>query len=887
MATKTPSKIRKAAANHTTSKTSAQAAAASKAADPYRLPRNVIPVKYDITLTPHLDSFTFNGEESVLVDVHEATANVVLNVVEVTISKAEVTCSKAERMTATVTYGAEAERATLAFPQPLPPGEATLHLQFTGTLNDQLRGFYRSSYTAVDGSTKWLASTQFEATDARRAFPCWDEPNIKATFVITLDVPEGMTAVSNMPVASATPADAGRTAYRFEPSPRMSTYLVVLIVGDLASVEATADNGTLMRVWTTRGKEHQGRYALDNAVKLLQYMNAYFGITYPLPKMDHIAIPDFAGGAMENWGAITYRETALLFDEANSAVSARQRILAVVAHEMAHMWFGDLVTMEWWDDLWLNESFASWFGDKAVDYLYPEWDVWTQFVARNTSSGLGLDGLRNSHPILQPVKDPAEIRELFDAISYSKGGAVLRMLEDWVGADTFRDGLRTYMSAFAYNNAKGADLWNAVQVATEASGSAKPVSGMMDGWVTHMGFPVVSLSAKGAVTQTRFLYDNVTGGAPAKTQWMVPIRVTGGGIPPAAPQINQVNIPHRLDGPQGWVKLNAGQTGFYRVNYTTEGWLRLREAVKGMLLPAVDRLGLQNDAYALMHAGYLEATAFLTLAEAYVAERDAILWGDLTANIHGIEVLLSDASYYDRYALFARGLFARIANAMGWDPKPNERDMDAMLRSIAISSFGEFGDPGTIAEAQRRFADYLNDRASLRPDLRGLTYALVARNGGRDAYDTLWHLQKEATLQEEKMRVLGSLAQTPDRSLLSDLLQRSMGSEVRSQDTPLAITAVAGNRHGRDLAWQFIQDNWDELDRRYGRIGFSIMRLVGITGGFTSLDRAQEVEEFFKKHPAPSAARTLQQSLERIRLNAKWVEKNTKAIGEWLAAQGA
>ncbi|MBM3941206.1 MAG: M1 family metallopeptidase [SAR202 cluster bacterium] len=885
MATKTPSKPRKAAA--AAAKAPTKASAARTAADPYRLPRNVLPIKYDITLIPYLDTFTFRGEESVLVDVREATADVVLNVAEVTINKAEVTFSNSVRMTAKVTYDEQAERATLAFSQPLPRGEATLRLEFTGTLNDQLRGFYRSSYTATDGSRKWLASTQFEATDARRAFPCWDEPSIKATFEITLGVPAGMTAVSNMPVASMAPADEGRTAYRFESSPRMSTYLVVLIVGDLACVEATADNGTLMRVWTTRGKEHQGRFALDNAVRLLRYMNDYFGIKYPLPKMDHIAIPDFAAGAMENWGAITYRETALLFDEANSAVSARQRILSVVAHEMAHMWFGDLVTMEWWDDLWLNESFASWFGDKAVDHLYPDWDVWTQFVASDTASGLGLDGLRNSHPILQPVKDPAEIRELFDAISYSKGGAVLRMLEDWVGADTFRDGLRAYMSAFAYANARGADLWSAVQVATEASGSSKPVSAMMDGWVKQMGFPVVSLSAKGAVTQTRFLYDNVTGGAPEKTKWMVPIRVMGGGIPAGEPQINQARIEHRLVGPQAWTKLNAGQTGFYRVNYSTEDWLRLRDAVRGMLLPAIDRLGLQDDAYALMKAGYLDATTLLALIEAYTAERDATVWGDLSANIHGLEALLIDAPYHEHYELFARGIFARIANAVGWDPKPNERDMDAILRSIAISNHGGYGDPGTIEEARRRFAGYLHDRASLRPDLRGLTYALVARNGDQRTYDTLWALQKEATLQEEKMRLLGSMAQTRDRELLSDLLKRSLGPEVRSQDTPSVITAVAGNRHGRDLAWEFVKENWAELDRRYGRGGFSIMRLVGITGGFTSLERAKEVEAFFKAHPAPSAARTIQQSLERIRLNAKWVEKNTKSIGEWLANKGA
>jgi puromycin-sensitive aminopeptidase len=302
-----------------------------------------------------------------------------------------------------------------------------------------------------------------------------------------------------------------------------------------------------------------------------------------------------------------------------------------------------------------------------------------------------------------------------------------------------------------------------------------------------------------------------------------------------------------------------------------------------MLLPAVDRLGLQDDAYALMKAGYLDATVFLSLIEAYVAERDATVLGDVAANVQAVHRLLWDTPYIDQFERWARRIFARIAGSVGWDPKPNERHMDAILRTTAIAGHGSYGDPGTIEEARRRFAGYLNDPSSLRPDLRAVTYMLVAQNGDRETYDTMWRLQKAETLQEEKMRLLGSIAQTQHRELLSEMLQRSMGSEVRSQDTPSVISAVAGNRRGRDLAWQFVKDNWNELDRRYGRGGFSIMRLVGITGGFTAIERAAEVEEFFKSHPAPSAARTIQQSLERIRLNAKWLEKNRKPIGEWLA----
>ena len=482
--------------------------------NPYRLPADVRPTTYELTLTPDLDSFTFEAEASIHLEVLEPASHIVANAAELAIASAEVTPAGGATLAArSVELDEEAERVTFVLDGELPGGPATLRARFTGVLNDQLRGFYRSQYEASDGSKRYLATTQFEATDARRAFPCWDEPAVKATYKVTLIIPEGLSAVSNMPIESETPVAGGKKALVFQETPKMSTYLLAFVIGDLASVEAKASDGTLVRVWATRGKEEQGRFAVENSVKLLDYFNDYFGVSYPLPKMDHIAVPDFAAGAMENWGAITYRETALLFDPQNSAAAARQRIMEVVSHEMAHMWFGDLVTMEWWDDLWLNESFASWMGDKAVDRLYPEWNMWTQFVSQDTSAGLSLDGLANSHPIEADVKDPAEIRELFDAISYSKGGATLRMIEEYLGEEAFRQGLRAYISAHQYGNAKGADLWTALE---EASG--KPVTAIMNSWIRQTGYPIIDVEAKRedgearlTVSQRRFLYGNLVG----------------------------------------------------------------------------------------------------------------------------------------------------------------------------------------------------------------------------------------------------------------------------------------------------------------------------------------------------------------------------------------
>ena len=858
----------------------------------YRLSTAIRPVHYDITFTPDLEQFTFAGEESIDLELDAPADSITLNAAELEIGEVQaVLADGAIVKLKESSHDDDLETATFVFGGELPAGTATLHLRFTGTLNDQLRGFYRSRYTGEDGNDHYLASTQFEATDARRAFPCWDDPAVKATFQITLVAPSGLAAISNMPIESETPLDGGARVVRFKPSPRMSTYLVALIVGDMACVEAAADNGTLLRVWTIRGREEQGRFALENAVRLLAYYNGYFGIPFPLEKLDHIAIPDFAAGAMENWGAITYRETALLFDPGNSSAAARQRILEVVSHEMAHMWFGDLVTMEWWDDLWLNESFASWMGDKAVDALYPEWSMWTQFVSHDTNSALGLDGLRNSHPIEARVNNPAEIRELFDAISYSKGGSTLRMLEEFLTPEVFQRGLRDYLNAHRYANARTEDLWAALEAA-----SGKPVTEVMNSWVKQTGYPLLEadVSREGELgvnlTQRRFLYDHLLDqGGDDQALWQVPVTVTiQGQTEKVSGLMRERNHTLVLGGTTpaatGWVKVNGGQTGFFRVNYAEWEWERLRDAVANRELSATDRVGLQNDAYALVRAGMAPATTFLELVGAFENEDDATVWGDVAANLGGLETLLAGEPFLEQFDAFARDLFHGVARRVGWDPGPGEGHLDSIRRSIALGQAGSYRDPEVLAEAKTRFEHYLNDPSSVHPDLRGVVLALAGQEGDSATFEALWSLERQAELQEEKMRFFGALTRVQDRALLQENLRRAMDpEEVRIQDTVILVGAVAGNRQGRDLAWEFVKDNWDELDRRYGKGGFAVTRLVGITGGFTTLERAQEVDEFFQSHPAPSAARTIQQSLERIRLNSAWLARNRDGLAHWFA----
>ena len=614
------------------------------ASDAVVLPETARPSKYRIKLQPDLKNFTFDGEQSVDLLILEATSTIVLNSIDLEISNTTLHANRTTLTSKSVTIDKDAETATLDFGETIQPGDARLEMVFTGELNDKLMGFYRSEYTSQDGETRYLATTQFEPTDARRAFPCWDEPAKKATFEVTLVFSDEYQAVSNTPVVEEAVPGPGLKSVRFAETPIMSTYLLVFIVGNLTSIKERADGGTTVGVWTTPGKEDQASFALDTSVKLLSYFNEYFGIPYPLPKLDHIAIPDFAAGAMENWGAVTYRETALLVDPDNSSAGTRQRVAEVIAHEMAHMWFGDLVTMEWWDDLWLNESFASWMGNKAVDWLFPEWEMWTQFVNMDTNRALSLDGLKNSHPIEQAVKNPAEVSQLFDAISYSKGASVIRMLENFLGEESFRKGLNRYLSSHMYDNARTEDLWSALE--TE---SGRPVTAIMDSWVKQMGYPVLQVESDRtggqttlSVTQERFVYDRLLGdGKPDSDSdnevWRVPVSASQGSEESAVTVMDgrqtQIDVPGSGD---GWVKLNPLQTGFFRVNYSTEDWQRLVPAIESLELHATDRLGVQNDAYALSRAGLLPVTQFLSLAQAYKNEGDASVWSDLASNLRDL-----------------------------------------------------------------------------------------------------------------------------------------------------------------------------------------------------------------------------------------------------------
>jgi len=857
-----------------------------------RLPKDIVPSNYALKLQPNLTTFTFEGEETISVEVKTSTDKILLNSADIKVKTVEYTTAGGSAVTASnIEYAADDETVTFTFPAPLAAGPGSLAVSFSGELNDKMKGFYRSKYPGPEGEDRFCAVTQFEATDARRCFPCWDEPAVKATFDVTLVVPKDRVALSNMQVKSECEheKESALKVMTFEKTPIMSTYLLAFIVGEYDYVEDTDSDGVVVRVYTPVGKKEQGQFALEVAVKTLPFYKNYFDIAYPLPKVDLIAIADFAAGAMENWGLITYRESALLIDPENSSSAARQYVALVVGHELAHQWFGNLVTMEWWTHLWLNEGFASWIEYLCVDHCFPDYDIWTQFATSDFTRALELDALASSHPIEVPVGHPSEVDEIFDAISYSKGASVIRMLHDYIGDEDFKKGMHNYLTKHKYTNTFTEDLWDALGKA-----SGKPIEKIMETWTKKMGYPVIQMiekkngtSREVTVRQEKFCADGkMEGESPV---WMVPLSFCSKSSPDKA--IHRFVLEGReatvtiKDVPEGdWLKLNVGGVGFYRTNYTPESLEALQAAILDGSLPPRDRLGLQNDLFAMARAGVASTVEALKAASAFRTERNYTVWSDLISNLGQLGVVLQYSDCYEAYQGFVKSLVREAADSLGWDVRTGESHLDAMLRGLLLSSLGRNGCAVTAAEAQSRLAKHESKEAVLPADLRGAVYATVLRNGGEAELDQLLKLFHVVELQEERVRIMRSLGAVKQPELIQRVLEFGMSEHVRSQDTVFVLGGATGSVKGREATWKFVQEHWKALHNRYEG-GFLLSRLVKFsTENFASEEHAQEVLKFFEANPAPAAERTIRQSLENIRLNEKQLKRDASGIQKYLSS---
>ena len=839
-----------------------------------RLPTGVAPRHYAIELEPDLEAATFAGRVAIDIDVTEPAGSIVLNAVELSIVSAQLETSGDEAVELDFSLDEESEHLTLfrrdggsAF----DAGPARLDISFTGVLNDQLHGFYRSTYTDDAGAIHTIATTQFESTDARRAFPCFDEPALKATFATTLVVDEGLLAVSNTAETGREPLTDGRVRVSFAPTMVMSTYLVAFVVGPLEATGAIDCGGVPVRVIHRPGRGDQTGFALDVAAHALEWYSDYYGLPYPSDKLDLVAIPDFAFGAMENLGCVTFREVLLLVDETAASQPELQRVADVINHELAHMWFGDLVTMAWWEGIWLNEAFATFMETACTDAYRPDWKVWSTFCL-SRASALSTDALGNTRAVEYPVHSPAEAEDMFDVITYEKGAALVRMLEQYLGEEAFRSGVRLYLRRHAHSNTVTADLWDAL-----ADASGQPVRQIMEGWIFQGGYPVVSATTNEhglEVAQRHFTLDP---GRADERSWVVPLRL----------RVRQRKGDRRelrllLDRTRRTltvaasevVTLNSRASGFYRDEVGAEVLAAVSAAGPGDR-NAEERHGLIDDAWAATLAGSLDSPALLDLVlTGFTGERDLTVWQAIAGALGHLRRLL-DGDAAQRFGELVAASSDPAATEMGIDPAPegDEDDRTRELRATLVRLRGATADHPATIEACRQRLDHPD------PTLAAAALAVVAAHGDAADFARIRRRFEKASDPQTEQRHLVALADFPDAELVRSILEGTLDGSVRTQDGPYLIRRALANRRCGPNAWDFLAEHWDRLLAIFPT-NYSLARMLE---GVTALDRAElaaRVRGFVASHPLPQGAKQVAQHLERLDINVALRARESDRLAE-------
>jgi puromycin-sensitive aminopeptidase len=823
--------------------------------NPYRLVPTVVPSAYRIFIIPDLEKFTFSGRVEVDVEIKESVSELTLNAVELELGAATVSTDGTSYRSLEHSMDDTYETVTFVFDRELPIGPAIVEIAFDGILNDQLHGFYRSTYKDESGVEHVIATTQFENTDARRAFPCWDEPAFKATYQVNLTIPSNLKAYSNSPVESDTDLGNGQRTVSYRPTMIMSTYLVAWVVGAFDESETLDVDGVPLRVITPLGKVHLSQLALEAGAFSLRFFSTYFDIPYPGEKLDMIAIPDFSAGAMENLGCITYRETALLVDPNSASQPEIERVAQVVHHEIAHMWFGDLVTMAWWEGIWLNEAFATFMQLICTNAFRPDWRVW---VSQNTFRDLALqvDGLHATRPIEYEVISPDDTNGMFDILTYEKGGSVLRMLEQYLGEEVFRDGIRLYLKKHSYANAVTTDLWDALE-----ENSGQPVRNVMDTWILQGGFPLITLDA-GHVTQQPFSYLPKTGPSAIGSRWLVPLltRSLDGG-----------EESHHLLGDEAItvtdaapVVLNAGGSGVFRSRYGSVELGQLAPRVGE--LEELERATLLSDSYAALMANAITWADFYALASGLGDQDEPNPWETVAAAIDMVRRPLDETQ---RVILRdqTRALFAPQLARLGWDPTSGEGELAPQLRAVVISTLGVVGDDDAVqAEALRRF-----EANEINGDIAAAILRVVANLDRPGDYETFLQRYHDASTPQEEMRYQIGLWAFRDEAVALDAAQRTL-REFRSQDAPLIYPALMRNEVTGPAVWRFVTDNWDEATTRissnhHARLAYAVYFFIKDPAF------AAEVEAFHVAHPVPGGyPANVTQSLERLRVGLAFAD---------------
>jgi puromycin-sensitive aminopeptidase len=851
--------------------------------DPYHLPRNVIPSRYDLTLQPDLQAATFTGSVIIALEVVESTDAIWLNAADLEIISTALedgdgnhVCSPEAELVA------DRQRLRLGLGASLPPGGYRLILGFEGILNDKLRGFYRSVFKDNDGNEHVIATTQFESTDARRAFPCFDEPDFKAVFGVTLIVPDDLYAVSNGPIISETPAGNGWRLVSFDDTMKMSTYLVAFIVGPFEATEAMDVDGVPLRVVHPVGKGHLTEFALAVGAFTLRHFAAYYDLPYPGQKLDLVAIPDFAFGAMENLGCVTFREVLLLLDPQQATQPERVRVADVIAHEIAHMWFGDLVTMRWWNGIWLNEAFATFMGTMAVDAFDAQWQRWVQFSLER-SAAFDVDSLHHTRPIEYAVQSPSDADGMFDLLTYEKGGSVLRMLEQHLDATPFRDGIRHYLKKHQYANTETNDLWDAIEEVT-----GEPARRVMDSWIFQRGFPLLSVASNASdkltIRQQRFSFTPLSNGNDAV--WSIPVTLRhghGGQVSERRELLESASLEIDLGHPVDWVVVNAGGHGFYRVRYAPDLLQRLRPIMLQQLT-AIERYSLVDDAWASVLSGTTSAADFLALAQGLRDENDLDVWTRLCGCLEQLGRLL-DGEAEARYQAVLRDLYAPALERLGWTPKADDTSRTLELRGLIIRSLAVTANDAGIQEQCRDLhASYMQDSSDVEPNVAAAAAAAVACCGNTDDYGMFVERFKTGATPQEVRRYQNLLALFPGADQMAATLAMSLDGTVRTQDAPYLVAQCLRNPRRGEQAWRFVRNNWDAMLEAYPNN--AIVRMLDGVKSLSLPAVAADVAAFFDDHEVPQGQLTLLQHLERLQVNVALREREAGRLGAALLGQG-
>ncbi|KUI53963.1 Aminopeptidase 2, mitochondrial [Cytospora mali] len=854
------------------------------------LPVNVVPTHYDLTLEPDLSKFTFDGSVLIDLDVAEDSKSISLHTLELDIHSVKVSSDgKVISDSPEVSYDEKTQVSKIDFSDAILKGsKAQLEIKFTGQLNDKMAGFYRSTYKKPDGTEGILATTQMEATDARRSFPCFDEPALKATFTVTLVADKNLTCLSNMDVASETEVQSGKKSVKFNKSPLMSTYLVAFIVGELNYIE-TKEFRVPVRVYAPPGQDiEHGRFSLDLAAKTLAFYEKVFGIEFPLPKMDQVAIPDFAQGAMENWGLITYRVVDLLLDEKASGAATKERVAEVVQHELAHQWFGNLVTMDWWEGLWLNEGFATWASWYSCNAFYPEWKVWETFVTDSLQGGLALDSLRSSHPIEVPVKRADEINQIFDAISYMKGSCVLRMVSTYLGEDVFLEGVRKYLKKHAYGNTQTGDLW-----ASLAEVSGKQVEEVMAAWTKQIGFPVVTVSETESdsihVKQNRFLR---TGDVkPEEDQVLYPVLLglrTKEGLDRSL-ILDKREADFKISSTD-FFKLNADHTSPYRTSYSPERLAKLGQAAKDGLLSVEDRAGMIADAGALAQSGYQKTSGVLSLLKGFDSETEFVVWNEIIARLTAVQGawIFEDKAVRDGLEKFQLSLVSSKAHAMGWQFSDKDGHVEQQFKAMLFGSAGLSGDEQIISASKDMFNKYMaGDRNAIHPNIRGSVFAMALKYGGKDEYEKVLDFYRKSNSSDERNTALRVLGRAKQPELIQKTLDLLFSGEVKDQDIYMPTAGLRSHPEGIEALFKWMCSNWDELYKRLPPALSMLGSMVQImTSSFTQPEQLAKVEKFFEDKNKSGYDQALAQSLDGVRSKISWVGRDKGDVAAWLKENG-